>query len=164
MRRQTVFGVIQQKVSAARTLSALCRGAEAEARQDGQPEPGAEHFVLAAFSLPDGSAERVFNALGASEAELRTAIARQYAQPLRALGLQTSIIAEPLAEAHGVGPFQAAPSARALVQALAARSRKPLTGARVLEVAAEQSEGVFARAMAVMGLDLDRLRKAAEAV
>ena len=155
-----MFGFLHRKISAARTLAALCQAAEAEARRDGQAEPGTEHFVLAALSMPDGQAARVFSSLGLTDADLRGAIARQYQGPLLALGLKTPVAVAPLPAAHKAGVYRAAPSGQALVQALASNCRASLASHHVLAAAAEQRERVFARPLAVMGVQPDQLRRA----
>lgn len=156
-----MFNFVHHKLAAARTLTSLCEAAEAEARREGQAEPGAEHFVLAALSLPDGKAARVFEALGLTDAMLREAIARQYRDPLHALGISGGPASEPLAEVTENSLYRAAPSGQALVQALGRGRHKALTSDLVLVTAAEQSEGVLPRALAVVGLDPARLRTAA---
>lgn len=156
-----MFSFVRHKLNAARTLTSLCEAAEVEARREGQAQPGAEHFVLAALSLPDGKAARVFEALGLTDALLREAIARQYREPLHALGISGGTVSEPLAEANESNLYRAAPSGQALVQALGRGHKKALTSELVLVAAAEQSEGVFPRALAVLGLDPGQLRTAA---
>ena len=47
------------------TIATLCLKAEHYANERGLKEVGAEHFVLAALALPDGTARRVFERLGA---------------------------------------------------------------------------------------------------
>lgn len=156
-----MFGFVRRKLASARTLAALCNAAESEACLDGQAEPGAEHFVLAALSLPDGRAIRAFKRLGTTDAELRQAIALQYHEPLLALGIDPALASEPLAKAKGAGLYRAAPSGRTLMRALARDRDSPLTSDRVLLAAIEQSHGVFPRALALLGLDPAQLRVAA---
>ncbi|MBJ7457247.1 MAG: peptidase, partial [Thermoleophilia bacterium] len=69
------------------TLSALLRSAEADALATGEELPGAEHLLLAALDLEDGTARRAFTAVGADAAGLRDAIAGQHADALRAIGI-----------------------------------------------------------------------------
>lgn len=156
-----MFNFIRRKLSAAITLAALCKAAEAEARRDGQSEPGAEHFVLAALSLPDGRASRAFQALGATEAMLREAIVRQYQEPLHALGMDVELASHPLGEGNRARLYRAAPSGQALIQALGRSGSESLTSTQVLVAAAKQSEGVLPRALVIMGLSPDQLRMAA---
>lgn len=156
-----MFSFVRRKIAAARTLATLCDAAEREARHDGQAEPGAEHFVLAALSLPDGRAARAFERLGATDAQLREAIAHQYHKPLQALGIDVSLPSEPLAETGKDSLYRARLSGQLLIRALARDRSIALTSDRVLLAATEQSHGVFPRALAVMGLSPAQLRSAA---
>lgn len=156
-----MLSVLRRKFAAAGVLSALFQAAEAEARRDGQTEPGAEHFVLAALFMPDGGAARVFEQVGATAGQLRQAIARQYQTPLETLGVQVALASEPLPAPKKPELYRAAPSGQALIRALTHDRDQPLTSARVLAAAAEQTHGVLARALEVMGLDRERLRAAA---
>lgn len=156
-----MFSYVRHKLTAARTLTSLCEAAEAEARREGQAEPGAEHFVLAALSLPDGKAARVFEALGITDALLREAITRQYQGPLHALGISRGPASEPLPGVTEGSLYRAAPSGQALVQALGRARQKALTSDLVLVAATEQSEGVLPRALAMVGLEPAQLRTAA---
>jgi hypothetical protein len=56
-----------------RTIKTLMTGAEAEALEAGESVPGAEHLLLSALALPDGSARRAFERVGADPDELRAA-------------------------------------------------------------------------------------------
>lgn len=156
-----MFGFVRSKFAAARTLATLCDAAEGEARRDGQVKPGAEHFVLAALSLPDRRASRALERLGVTDAQLREAIARQYQNPLQALGIDVTVLSEPLAGTDTANLYQAAPSGQTLIRALAREGSSPLTSDQVLLAAAGQAHGVFPRALAVMGLTLAQLRSAA---
>lgn len=156
-----MFSFIRNKLRAANTLAVLCEAAEEEARRDGLSAPGAEHFVLAALSLPDGRASRAFQALGATDVLLREAIARQYQEPLHALGIDVQPASQPLGEIEGTRLYRATPSGQALIQALGRSGSEGLTSNQVLVAAAEQSEGVLPRALAVMGLCPGQLRTAA---
>jgi hypothetical protein len=160
---------LKQRVTDAATLAVLCRSAEAHARQDGQSEPGAEHFLLAALDLPDGSARRAFTRIGADPDGVKSAIARQYDEALHRIGLDPAGLApapEPLG-APASGLYSAAPSGRELVQRLAKAHRigrsGPLFAAHVVEAVAETPHGVSARALRTMGVDLEALGLAARA-
>ena len=88
---------IANPVRDARTIKQLLEGAEAEATRAGEPQPGAEHLLLAALDLPDGSARRAFAAAGADPDALRDAIAAQRhgtaARALAALGVDRDALA-----------------------------------------------------------------------
>lgn len=151
-------------------IGTLCTGAERHALQDQQREPGAEHFLFAALDLPDGTARKAFEDVGANPAALKDAIARQYGDALAAIGLdvgsplEASTGPEPLAVRPGT--FNASASGQEVMQALAASRGQhgPLLGAHVVAIVAGMPHGVAARALQAMGVDLAQLRSAAEAV
>lgn len=156
-----MFGFFRRRLKAAGTLADLCAAAEAEARREGASEPGAEHLVLAALGLPDGGAARAFERLGVTADHLREAIARQYQEPLEALGLDVALTPEPLVDVGKPRLYRAAPSGQALIQALAEDRSAQLTSARVLAVAADQPHGVLGRALKLMEIEPARLKEAA---
>ena len=166
-----MFQRIKQRVRDIGTLKVLCEAAERHALEAGRREPAAEHFLLAALELPDGSALRVFERIGADATQLPAAIERQYHDALRAVGVDPQPLAEaaqglePLNASGGV--YQAAPSGQAVVQGLAAlRSadqQAPLLGCHVLTVVAGMPHGVAARALRAMGVAPEALgREAAQ--
>ncbi|CAN7666045.1 Clp protease N-terminal domain-containing protein [Aminobacter sp. LjRoot7] len=165
-----MFSRIKARFNDMGTIGTLCTGAEQHALRDQQREPGAEHFLLAALDLPDGTARRAFEEVGADPAALKHAISRQYGDALAAIGLD---IGSPLAAAAGQeqlaarpGAFNASASGQEVMQALAAsRSQHgPLLGAHVVAILAAMPHGVAARALRAMGVDLGQLKSAAEAV
>ncbi len=164
-----MFKLIKQRLNDIGTLKALCEGAERHALQDQQRAPGAEHFLLAALDLPDGTAGRSFERVGVDASGLPQAIQRQYAEALRPIGLDPRIAAE-LAPAQAPlpsnrGAYAAAPSGEEVMQALAAdrAGRGPLLGADVVAKVAGLDGGVAARALRLMGVEPAALRAAAEA-
>lgn len=164
-----MFRRLKQRFADAATLAALCRGAEDHARQDAQREPGAEHFLLAALDLPDGSARRAFARIGVDPDALKAAIARQYDEALNRIGVDPGGLAstpEPLPPPPP-GLYSAAPSGQDLMQLLAKDHRidrrGPLVGAHVVEGVAATPHGVSARALRALGADLDALGQAARA-
>jgi ClpA/ClpB-like protein len=56
--------------------------------------PGAEHLLLAALELPDGTARRAFERVGADPNALRQAIEEQHAEALCAVGIDAGPGAE----------------------------------------------------------------------
>ena len=86
-----MFRQLQHRFQSMRTLSRLCTGAEAHARASGQAAPGAEHFLLAAIDLPDGSARRALESMGVAPAAVRDAIEQQYRDALRSVGLDATL-------------------------------------------------------------------------
>lgn len=165
-----MFSRIKARFNDIGTIGTLCTGAERHALRDEQREPGAEHFLLAALDLPDGTARRAFEEVGADPAMLKDAIARQYGDALAAIGLDigsppaASGGPEPLAARPGA--YNASPSGQEVMQALAANRSQhaPLLGAHVVAIVAAMPHGVAVRALRAMGVDPDLLRSAAEAV
>lgn len=156
---------IRQRLEDMRTLHRLLTRAEHIARAQGQPQPGAEHFLLAALELPDGSARRAFQRIGADPDVLPAAIEQQYRDALAHIGVQAPLPPPtPLAPPQG-GVYSAQASGQHLVQALA-RSGKdrpgPLRGAHVVALIAQTPLGVAARALQALGLDPHALAQAAE--
>jgi len=171
-----MFGVIRQRFRDAGTLKTLCMTAEQLANAGGQQIPGAEHFILSALALPDGTARRTFERLRVDPAAFQPAIEQQYAAALAAVGLQAGVAAEALPDAVAVlprkGMYQTQASAQALMAVLTrqvmvaaqkANARTPLLGAHVLLAAAAAERGVAARALRTLGIDRDQLVAAASA-
>lgn len=163
-----MFDSLRRRLRDAATLKALCEAAEGHARRAGQDQPGAEHFVLAAIDLPDGTARAAFARLNADANAFAAAIERQHRDALAAVGVAPQAWPEPPADAAGApatGLYRAQPSGQALMQALAKRRERageiPLIGAHVLAAAAEPARGTTARTLQAMGLDAGALRAAA---
>lgn len=164
-----MFQRIKRNFKDVKTICLLCEHAQQYALRDGEREPGAEHFLLSALDLPDGTARRVFERINAQPTDLQNAIARQYNDALRALGFDTKTASE-LTETQPLNTrsrlFRAAPSGQEAMQALAARRKHdvegPLLGAHVIAVIADMQHGVAARALRAMGIDRDILKLSAE--
>lgn len=164
-----MFNRIRRRLHDMGTIKALCERAEQYALQDQQREPGAEHFLLSALDLPDGTARRTFEHVGADPSGLAHAIARQYTDALCSVGLDPEIAdrlghdLKPLPRNRGL--YSAAPSGEEVMQKLAAERKRhgPLLGAHVVAVVAQIPEGVAARSFRAMGIKPDTLRSAAEA-
>jgi ATP-dependent Clp protease ATP-binding subunit ClpA len=163
-----MFDRLRHRLRDVGTIKRLCEGAEAHARRAGQEQPGAEHFVLAAIDLPDGTARATFARLGADAKDFGPAIERQHQEAVAALGLEPEAWPAPPAEAPGVpmvGLYRAQPSGQALLQALARERERagetPLIGAHVLAAAVSAERGITARALQAMGVDRPALRAAA---
>lgn len=153
-----------------RTINKLLTGAEAEARHAGESIPGAEHLLLSALALPDGSARRAFERVEADPDQLRTAIATQHADALSAIGIEppddAALDAEVARDTSATtGPFRSNASARNAFQAASqmARSNKrsQLVGAHVVAAIAQIEHGTAARALTLMGIDRSALAAAA---
>lgn len=160
-----MFQAIKSKLDSMSAIKLLCERAESLALQDQQREPGAEHFLLAALDLSDGTARLAFEQAGIAPDALRAAIERQYADALRSVGLKADITDDgPMAENSGI--YEAAPSGQEIMQELAAtrKDHSPLLGAHVVSVVADMPHGVAARALRALGVDPAILKSVADAI
>lgn len=161
-----MFSKFKQHLQDMRTIKSLCEGAEGEARKAGQEQPGAEHYVLSALELDDGSARRVFERLGKSPQAYRAALAGLHAEALRKVGIDAGSVGEAQAVADKPAAlFESQPSGQALMQALpelAKRTQTPLCGAHVLLAAAGMRHSLAARGLLAMDVELEGMARAAE--
>jgi len=149
-----------------RTIRQLLGRAERLAQESGEAVPGAEHLLLAALALPDGTARRAFERLDVDPTGLPAAIASQHADALGAVGIDFGesgpfdVPAPP-----GRGPFRATPAAQAAFQRAVELSGTPkprrLLGAHVVVAIAEMEHGSAARALRKMGVERAQLAAAA---
>ena len=129
-----MFNGLKARFNDMATLRTLCEEAERQALIDQQTRPGAEHFLLAALDLKDGTARLAFEKAGADPAALRPAIKRQYEEALRSIGIAVRATGGGVAERRplpaNTGLYDAAPSGQALMQDLAAsrKDHRPLLG------------------------------------
>jgi ATP-dependent Clp protease ATP-binding subunit ClpA len=151
-----------------RTIRRLLGGAERLAGEMGDALPGAEHLLLAALDLPDGSARRSFERLAVDPAGLAAAIAAQHDDALRAVGVDVDGAAHldgPAPPRRGV--FRATPAGQAVFQRAVEVSGTPkprrLLGAHVVLAVTEMERGSTARALRLMGVDRQQLAAAARA-
>ena len=160
-----MFRGLKSKLSDMATIKLLCEKAEAHALEDQQREPGAEHFLLAALDLPDGTARLAFEQAGAEPDALKAAIERQYATALRSIGLEPIALADAPISANA-GIYQAAPSGQTVMQGLTASrtGHGPLLGAHVVGIVAGLSHGVAARALRALDVDSALLKSKADAI
>jgi len=150
-----------------KTISKLISGADEQANISGEEKPGAEHYVLSALNLEDGSAKRVFEKAGADASKFRESVKQQYSDALNSIGISseaTDIAPEPIEPNKMFHNSQ--PSGQELMKSLYAIKQRdkdrPLAGAHVISVAAEMEHGVVARALKVMGIDREQLAKLAK--
>ncbi len=160
-----MFKRIRSKLDDMSTIKRLCERAEAHALHDQQREPGAEHFLLAALDLPDGTARLAFERAGAEPDALKAAIERQYGDALLSIGLTVDTPPDMPVSANS-GAYQAAPSGQAIMQELAAtrRDHAPLLGAHVVSIVAAMPQGVAPRALRALGVDPVILKSRADAI
>ncbi|MEC4721956.1 Clp protease N-terminal domain-containing protein [Noviherbaspirillum sp. CPCC 100848] len=161
--------MLKQRFNDIRVIKKLCMNAERHANAEGQEAPGLEHFVLAALDLPDGTARKAFQRLGADPDIFRSAIAEQYNIALGNIGIDATQLAAMQGNADGISPsgkiFRSQPQVQAFMQQLASRQREgsegSLLGAHVIEAIADFQHGVASRAFAAMGIDRKALKEAA---
>lgn len=147
-----------------RTIKLLLEGAERLAQQSGESLPGAEHLLLSALALPDGTARRAFERLGVDPDGLPSAIAEQHDDALRAVGIEVKTEFDAPAPAKR-GVYLSAPSAQTTFKRAVEMSGKPkprrLRGAHVILAVTEMERGTVARALSRMGVDRNELASAA---
>jgi len=151
-----------------RTIKQLLTRAEAEARSGGEPTPGPEHLLLAAATLPDGTAARALERVGVDPQRLRPAIEEARASALAAAGIDVEHRPDAAGlDAPATGAFRATPRAQQVFREAVALSKtgKPskLKGAHVVAAICDLEYGTAARALAALGVDRGRLRDAARA-
>jgi len=156
-----VFDRLKQNFRDMGTIKALCEAAERIANAEQQKAPSAEHFVLAALELPDGSAARVFRKLGVSAEIFQEALRELHRAALSAAGVSKEQIlgsersVPPLPQSGDI--YRAAPSGQAVLKGLVALRKRgvtgPLIGVHVLEVVAAMQNGPTAWAFNLLGRD-----------
>jgi ATP-dependent Clp protease ATP-binding subunit ClpA len=152
-----------------RTIRQLLTRAEAEARSGGEQTPGPEHLLLAATTLPDGTAVRALERVGVDPQRLRPAIEGAHETALAAVGIDVEHGPSRTAGLRGpaTGAFHATPQAQQVFQEAVALSKterpSSLRGAHVVAAICDLEHGTAARALAALGVDRDRLRDAARA-
>jgi ATP-dependent Clp protease ATP-binding subunit ClpA len=149
-----------------RTIKQLLTDAEAVARAMGDEMPGAEHLLLAAMDLPDGSAPRMLDRFGVDRERLRAAIVEQHGAALAEVGIPPELGASPALEPAPSRLYHSAPSAQEAFQAastLARGSRERLSGAHVVAAVAGMEHGTAARTLELLGIDRAALANAAHA-
>lgn len=162
-----MFAQLRARLDSMTTIRRLLEEAERIAAGRGAPRPSAEHLVLAALDLPDGTAHRAFARLGRSPDEFAAALDRQEADDLRPVGVEAphdTIGAQLPPPGAPAGVYRSEPSAQQLFQLAGADARRHggvLTGAHLLRAAADLEHGVVARTLRRIGIDRGDLREAA---
>jgi len=161
-----MFKRLKLRLQDMKTIKALITGADEQANLLGEEEPGAEHFLLSALNLPDGSAKRVFKRLDTDPSKFLGAIEKQYKIALDSIGVSpdtTAVKPEPI-ESGKLFP-NSKPSGQEVMKSLYSLKKndkdKPILGAHVVTVVANMKHGVAARALKAMGIERDSLAKAA---
>jgi len=153
------------------TINALLTGAENLAREAGQSPPGAEHLLLSALALPDGTASEAFERAGLDPDEFRAALSSPEAIDLGGIGKVTPAAtgdADPLRAAPQSDQLPKNPSAQLTFQVAVrlCKATKPsqLLGAHVILAVCQQEHGSAIRALQSLGIEPSKLRAAAAEV
>lgn len=157
--------MFKKKIQDVKTISALLEGAEQLAADGGLGKPGAEHLVLAAIQLPDGTASAAFTECGLDAAAFEGALGKVHADALSAIGIQPADYTDSEQTVPTVGVYDSDDSMQELFQAAtkSARARKaPLVGADVIVAACALENGTVANALSELGANREALRAAAE--
>lgn len=158
---------MRRRLADMRTMKQLFTLAETEAQHAGEAEPGAEHLLLAAIDLPDGSARRALERVGIEPAALREAIAGQHDDALRGVGIEAPTHASDTPSAVlPPGPYRSKGSAQTLfqrVRELVTSEHSQLYGAWFVLAATETEHGTTVRALRRLGIEPDDLARAAHA-
>jgi ATP-dependent Clp protease ATP-binding subunit ClpA len=150
-----------------RTIKQLLADAERIAREMGEEEPRAEHLLLSAIGLPDGSAGRALGSLGLDADRMRAALREEQADALVAAGLPRAMV-DSMSEPAPLGPggapriYAAGPSAQEAGR-LARSSKQRLAGAHVVAAIAALERGTMPRVLDRLGVDRQALAAAAGA-
>ncbi|MBB5019834.1 ATP-dependent Clp protease ATP-binding subunit ClpA [Chitinivorax tropicus] len=168
-----MFQRVRNYLAKAKQLKQLCEAAERYAHADAKSEVGAEHFVLAALDMSDGTASLALQVCGVDASQFRTALAQQYdvalrdvgmggnkVRPIEAIGIATDVNRPTANPPRGI--FRGAASAQALMQALHRLGNDALLSANVLNAAAQAERGIVARTLAVLGIERKALIQAAQ--
>jgi ATP-dependent Clp protease ATP-binding subunit ClpA len=164
-----MFRMLKARAAAVKAIAGLLTQAEEIARRRGAELPAAEHLVLAALQLPDGTAARALERLGSSAAAFGAALDAQEAEALDRIGVHADddrIRSELPPPGEPRGLYRSEPSAQELFQAAgddARRERDSFVGAHVLRAAAALDHGPTARALRRMGIERTELQQAASA-
>lgn len=157
-----MFNRIKLRIRDIGTIKKLISGATSQAHKNGEDEPGAEHFLLSAFDLPDGTARRVFERIDVDPDKFQMAITKQYNDALSNIGVEVNdadICSDPITTDRILQKSK--PSGEMVMKRLYALKShdkdKPLLGAHVVKVIAEMEHGVAARSLRAMGIDKNLL-------
>lgn len=154
-----------------RTINRLLTEAERIARAMGEEEPGAEHLLLSAMDLPDGTAERALGRTGVTATAVRAALREEQVEALVSAGVARER-AEALAESEPLGQagapllYGAGPTAREVfgeAGRLARSAKQRLAGAHVVLAVTSLERGTVPRVLDRLAVDRGRLADAARA-
>ena len=160
---------LRSRLGSLGTITALLEDAETIAHREGLAQPAAEHLVLAALELPDGTARAALERAGTSGDAFASAVRDQHVAALAAVGVvvDDGLIDASLPEPETpTGLYRSEPSAQELFQCAGDDARAEggaLLGAHVVRAAADLEHGTVARAFEHLGVERDALRASATA-
>lgn len=162
-----MFNRTKLRIQDIKTLGGLIPNAEKQANLMGEEQPGAEHFLLAAFALSDDTAKKAFERIGANPEQFKAAIQQQYKQALSAIGMDSPLVTNAPKTIISDKIFRSSkPSGKAVMQQVYALKQKdknkPLLGAHIVAVITQIEHGITPRSLQVMGIKQDELLKAAQ--
>lgn len=152
-----------------RTIKQLLTDAERISRELGVAEPGAEHMLLSAIGLPDGTAARALARVGVDDDGIRAAMVAEQADALVAVGVprehaEALAVPTPLGDADRPLVYGAGPTAREVFTTagdIARGAKQRLVGAHVVLAVAGVERGTVARVLDRLGVDRGQLSDAA---
>lgn len=168
-RESTVLQKMRRRLGDMATIKELMESAETIAREDGLGQPGAEHLVLAALDLPDGTARAALERAGSSRDAYAVTLREQHTAALAAIGVAVdddlidAALPDPTSPA---GVYRSDTSAQELFRRAGDDARADgggLLGAHVIRAAAGVDHGTVARTFERMGIDTELLRESATA-
>lgn len=140
-------------------MKRLLQGAGQEA---GNELPGAEHLLLAALRLPDGTAGAAVSRLGVTSEQVRQAVEAIHADALATVGIEA--VDAQAATRPNTGAYRSTGTAQETFRRGVAISKgqgTSLKGAHIVLAVAELHHGTAPRALARLGLDTPGLVAAA---
>ena len=161
-----MFKSLTQKFRAMGSLANLFKEAERIALAEGQVEPGAEHMVMAALTMPDDdSARRVLSLQGA----FWDAVGQQYSDALRSVGVEApALVHQDNTATIALKPrglYKSSESTKDLLDAVTASNKlagkTAFSAAEFILGATNPKFGVVARAFDRLGIDREELAAAA---
>jgi ATP-dependent Clp protease ATP-binding subunit ClpA len=163
-----VFSKLRRARTDIATMKRLFPDAERLAQADGLDRPGAEHLLLAALDLDDGTALQALGEMWIDSQQLHDAVIAQYDEALRGVGItadDNAIDARlPAPPERTTGPYRSQGSMQTLFQravTLAKSDGSPLRSGHLLLAATESEHGALARALTHLGIDRHELHDAA---
>lgn len=165
---------IRHALDDVRFMRALFPAAEQEAAALGDEQPGPEHLLLGALSLPDDPTARdALASLGVTPQDVRVAIGRVHADALTAVDIATDAGLAPSSSGTSSsagtrrleGPYRSTGLGQEVFRRTVALSKEDapavLRAAHVVLAVAEQEHGTVARVLGALGVDRHDLAVAA---